>query len=147
MSADAKDEEDDIEISQYHQRQVAAIAMSSVTPSSASHTTTAKMNKRRLIDDPLFVASLDRTNTTPRQAIHIVARALKVVDVNVNDLTLCTTSVYEARKKTRSYIGEGIRGAFCPKTPLVAHFDGKLLPDNEGVNSNCLAVVVSGKGI
>ena len=109
MSADAKDEEDDVEISQYHQRQVAAIAMTSVTPTSASHTTTAKMNIRRLIDDPLFVASLDRTNTTPHQAIHIVACALKVVGVNVSDLIQCTTSVYEAHKKTRSSIGEGIR--------------------------------------
>ena len=94
MSADAKDEEDDTEISQYHQRQVAAIAMTSVTSTSASQTTTAKMNKRRLIDDSLFVASYDRTNTTTRQAIHIVAPVLSVVHVNVNDLTLCTTSVY-----------------------------------------------------
>ena len=36
--------------------------------------------------------------------------------------------------------------AFCAKTPLVAHFDGKLLPDNEGVNADRLAVIVSGKG-
>ena len=84
ISADAKDEEV-TEISQYHHRQVADI---SVTPTFASHTTTAKMNIRRLIDDPLFVASLNRTNTTPRQEIHIVAPALKVVDVTVNDLTL-----------------------------------------------------------
>ena len=130
------------EISQYHQRQVAAIAMTSVTPTSASHTITAKMNKRRLIDDLLFVVSLDRTNTTPRQAMHI---ALKAVGVNVNDMTLCTISVYEAHKKTRSFIG-GIRGAFSPKTPLVAYFDGKLLLDNEGVNADRLAVVVSCKG-
>ena len=93
------------------------------------------------------MASLDRTNPTPRQAIHIVAPALKVVGVNVNNLTLCTTSEYEAHKKTRSFIREGIRGAFLPKTPLVAHYDGKLLPDNEGVNADCLAIVVSGKGI
>ena len=53
--------------------------------------------------------------------------------------------MYEACKKTRSSIGEGIRGEFCPKTPIVAHFDGKLLPDNEGVNADCLEVVVCGK--
>ena len=51
LSADAKDEEDDIEISRYHQRQVDAIAMTSVTPTFASDTTTAKTNKRRLIDE------------------------------------------------------------------------------------------------
>ena len=54
MSADAKDEEDDKDISQYHQRQVAGIAITSVTSTSASHTITAKMNKRRLIDDSLL---------------------------------------------------------------------------------------------
>ena len=79
MSADAKDEEDDI---------VAAIAMNSVSPTFASHATTAKMNKQRLIDDQLFVASLDRTNTTSRQVIHIVAPSLRVVAVRVNHLTL-----------------------------------------------------------
>ena len=51
--------------------------------------------------------------------------------------------MYEARKKTRSSFEESIRGAFCSMT----HFDGKLLPDNEGVNFDCLAIVVSGKGI
>ena len=89
------------------------------------------MNKRRLIDEQLFVASLGRTNNTPRQAMHIVAPSLKAVGVNVNDLTLCAISMCEARKKTCFSIGEGIRGAFWPKTSLVAHFDGKLLPDNE----------------
>jgi len=118
-----------------------------VTPTSASNTTAKIMNRRCLIDDPLFVASLDRTNTTPRQAMHIAVPALKAVGINVNDLTLCTTSVYGARKKTHSSIEEGIREVFCPKTPLVAHFDGKLLPDTDGVNADRLAIVVSGKGI
>lgn len=77
--------------------------------------------------------------------MHIVAPALKAAGINVTDMTLCTTSLYEARKKTRFSIDEGIRSAFCPKTPLIAHFDGKLLPDNEGINSDRMPVVVSGK--
>ena len=73
--------------------------------------------------------------------------ALKAVGINVNDLTLCTTSVYEARKRTRLTIEEGIRDAFYPNTPLVAHVDGKLLPDNDGGNVDRMPVVVSGKRI
>jgi hypothetical protein len=57
----------------------------------------------------------------------IVAPALKAVGISVNDLTLCTTSDYEVPKKTRSSIEQGIRDEFYPKTPLVVHFDGKLL--------------------
>jgi len=93
------------------------------------------MNRQCLIDDPLYVASLHRTNTTSRHAVHIVAPALKAVGINVNDLTLCTTSVYKARKKTCSSIEQRIRDAFCPKTPIVVHIDGKLLPDDDDVNA------------
>ena len=68
----------------------------------------ARVNRRCRIDDPLFVASLDRINTTPHQAMHIVAPALKAVGTNANDLTLCTTSVYEASKRTCSSIEQGV---------------------------------------
>lgn len=142
------DEEDELVLlSQYHQRQLTFTAIETPSSTSTPNATITKMNKRCLIDDPLFVASLDRTNTTPRQAMHIIAPALKAAGVKVNDLTLCTTSLYEARKKTRLHIDEGIRGEFCPSTPLVAHFDGKLLPDNDGATSDRLPVVVSGKEI
>jgi len=65
------------EISQYHRRQTnpssavfSEASVSADTPVFA----TSKLNRRRLIDDPLFVASLDRTQTTPRQAMHIVVK-------------------------------------------------------------------------
>lgn len=79
--------------------------------------------------------------------MHIVAPALKAVGINVDDLTLCTTSLYQARKKIRCSVGLGIRETFCPETPLVAHFDGKLLPNEDGVNSDRMPIVVSGLNI
>ena len=95
----------------------------------------------------MFVASLDQTKTTPREAIHIVAPALKAVGINVDNLTLCTTSLYEARKKVRSVIEENVRETFNPNTPLIAHFDGKILPDHDCINSDRMPIVVSGKNI
>jgi len=77
--------------------------------------------------------------------MHIVAPALKAVGVDVDELTLCTTSLYEARKDVRCSIGQDVRNTFSPGTPLVAHFDGKLLPDCDGVNADRLPIVVSGK--
>lgn len=38
------------------------------------------------------------------------------------------------------------RDEFCRKTPLIVHFDGKLLPDDEGANTDRMTVV-SGIGI
>jgi hypothetical protein len=163
ISTEVTDEDEDaeFEISQYHVLHITATAKATLTiPTNATSETTTmasttitpimferNINKRCLIDDPLFVASLDRTNTTPRQAMHIIAPAFKAVGVNVNVLTLCTTSMYEARKKARVAIEDGVRDGFCPKTPLVAHFDGKLLPDNKSSNVDRMPVVVSGKGI
>lgn len=62
MSVDATDEEEDeVEFTQHHRRHVAAITMTpvppTVTPTSASNTTAKIINRRCLIDDPLFVAS------------------------------------------------------------------------------------------
>lgn len=47
--------------------------------------------------------------------------------------------------KTCHTVDEGIRDVFGPRTPLVAHFNGNLLPDNEGVNAThtYMHVVVS----
>ena len=142
----ADETDDEIEVSSYHQQLVTPASLNNDKPQQTSKIS-PKIYKRCLIENPLFIASLDRTGTTPRQAMHIVAPALKAVGVNVDDLTLCTTSIYQARKKIRCSIGEEVREKFRPETPLVAHFDGKLLPDQDGVNSDRMPVVVSGINI
>lgn len=58
------------------------------TPTSSAADSVPK--RRRLVDDPLFVSSLDRTKTTPREAMHIVAPALKAAGVDIDTLSLST---------------------------------------------------------
>jgi hypothetical protein len=84
------------QISEYHRQlsKPVSFAASSTSVSVTPKTVTSKLNRRCLIDNPLFVASLDKTKMTPRDAMHIVAPALKAVGVDVNELTLCTTSLY-----------------------------------------------------
>lgn len=65
---------------------------------------------------------------------------IQLAAITVTDLTLCTTSLYEARKEIHSSNDEEIRSAFCPQTALVAHFVSKLLPDNEDTNSDHMPV-------
>ena len=79
------------EISQYHRQQTTPHSATISAPVSDTYddkpitpiTATSKFNRRCLIDNPLFVSSLDRTNTTPRQAMHIVALALQAAGVNL----------------------------------------------------------------
>ena len=93
----------------------------------------------------LFNASLDRTNTSSRQAMHIVAPALVAAGVDLQSITLSTISLHEARKDAGEAIGNRVKENFCPKIQLIAHFDGKMLPNCDGVKSDRMPVVVSGK--
>lgn len=150
------EDEEPVIISKYHQLTMASAVEGTTGPGpSSSNTTTVTtptpsdkpINKRRVIDDPLLVATLDRTKTTQRMAMHIIAPALKAAGVNIEDLTLSAKSLHTARKNMRQVIGSEIRNTFSPNTPLIAHFDGKLLPDIDNVNFDRLPVVVSGRGI
>ena len=99
--------------------------------------------RRRVIDDPLFVASCDRAGVSTRAAMHVVTPALMAAGVNVGDLTLSIGSLHEARKEARTELAQG-QDKFQPQVPLILHFDGKLLPDPEGSRSDRLAIVVTG---
>ena len=67
--------------------------------------------------------------------------------VNVKKLTLCTTSLYEACKNVRRSIGEEVRKCFSPEAPVIAHFDGNLLPDCSAANADHMLIVASGKNV
>jgi hypothetical protein len=153
---DNVDEDDDEPaISKYHQLKIEKhtpqASSSSAAGTAASSVITSHPPKKRrlrhLIDDPLFVASLDRTKTTPSQAMHIVAPALKAAGVEIDDITLSTSSIYRARKSVRTLMGQKQKEMFLPNTPLVAHFDGKLLPGSDGALVDRMPIVVSGLNV
>ena len=124
-----------------------------IVPSSSSYITTPKrrpsescepLPKRCIVDDPLFNAALDRTKTTTRQAMMIVTPALAAAGVDVTQISLSRSSLMEARNSARESLAANVRQNFKPAVPLVAHFDGKLLPDLDGIKRDCMPVVVSG---
>jgi len=80
----------------------------------------------------------------------IVTPALAAAGVNVSQLTLSRASLMEARNNSREILAAAVRQNFQPAVPLVAHFDGKLLPNIDGSKrelQDCMPVVVSGLGI
>ena len=133
----------EIPISKYHLNK---IPQSQSSPT-LSFTSENPLKKRRLVDDPLFLASLDRTKTTSREAMHIVAPALKAVGVDIDSISLSTSTIHRARKVARKTLVETQKSEFAPNTPLVAHFDGKLLPNSNGRMEELvdrMPIVVSG---
>lgn len=99
------------------------------------------------MDNVNVLANLDRTGTTPRAAMTIITPALQAAGIDINEITLSTSSIYRARKAMRPIISENIKLSFNPNTPLIAHFDSKILPDADGCNYDRLPIIVSGKGI
>jgi hypothetical protein len=81
------------------------------------------------MDDPLFGTSLDHTKTTPQEAMHIVAPALKAAGIAVADIILSTSSIYQAFKIVCVPLADDQKERFKPNTPLVEYFYEKLSPD------------------
>jgi len=117
------------------------------TPKRPSSQSTEPLPKRCILDNPLFNAALDRTQTTTRQALLIVTPALAAAGVDVGQLSLSRTSLMEARNASRETLAATVRHKFQPAVPLVAHFDGKLLAHLDGTKRDCLPIVVSGLDI
>jgi hypothetical protein len=86
---------------------------------------------------------LDRTKARPSPAMHIVGPALTAVGVDTTNLTSATISIYKPRKSLHHLIAESSCENFCINTPLIVHFDGKLLPGTDGVDAAPLSIVVS----
>ena len=114
---------------------------------SRPHSSYEPLQKRCIIEDPAFNSALDRTQTSTRNGIMIVMPALAAAGVDVNQLTLSRFSVMDARNKSRELLAGSVRQNFQPMVPLVAHFDGKLLPNQDRTKSERLAIVVSGLGV
>ena len=77
----------------------------------------------------------------------IVMPALAAAGVDVNQLTLSRSTMMDARNELRELMAASVSQNFQPMVPLVAHFDGKLFPSQDGKKSVSLAIVVSGLGV
>ena len=84
------EEDPEVSVSMYHVCKNLQ-SRTTPTPSITEEKQTKKQpkeqsTKRSLVDDPLFVASLDRTKPSSRQAMHIVSPALKAVGVDIESM-------------------------------------------------------------
>lgn len=92
-------------------------------------------------------AALDRSKTSDRNAVYVLAATAQSLGHDPEKLTINRESIRQARRKNREVIAKEIKDAFTPGSSLTIHWDGKMLPalqSKEYVDR--LAVLVSGDG-
>ena len=100
-------------------------------------------------------AALDRTNTSDRNASHILAAVASTSQLgpkplHVADLILSHSTIRRARGKFRSDFAAEVKASFNPAVPLVLHWDGKVMEDYTGSlhgRVDRLPILVSGQNV
>ncbi|KAG0714213.1 hypothetical protein GWK47_014547 [Chionoecetes opilio] len=97
------------------------------------------------IVSPALAATLDRTKLTDRSATYVLTEAARCLGQNVEELNINRSSIRRQRLKHRAAMASKIREEFRSGTPLVVHWDGKLVMDlttKEHVDR--LPIIISG---
>ncbi|CAH0382016.1 unnamed protein product [Bemisia tabaci] len=103
---------------------------------------------RTLLLDEGMASALDRTQTTNRNAVYLMASSAKSCGLDVKKLVMNEKSIRRARAKFREDSAKRIQNNFAPDVPLTVHWDGKLLPSLTGREKvDRLPILVSGYGI
>ncbi|KAG0723159.1 hypothetical protein GWK47_043175 [Chionoecetes opilio] len=93
---------------------------------------------------PDLVGALDRTGVSSRQALRIVAATASSLGHDPQEFVLNPESIRQARAKYRSTLAKDIKETF---SPLTVHWDGKILPQDDGTRAERLAILVTGEGV
>ncbi|KAG0698498.1 hypothetical protein GWK47_026039 [Chionoecetes opilio] len=96
---------------------------------------------------PDLVGALDRTGGQYRQALRIVAATASSLGHDPQDLVAESRVHSTGKAKYRSTLAKDIKETFSPLTPLTVHWDGKILPQDDGTRAERLAILVTGEGV
>lgn len=96
---------------------------------------------------PGLSAALDRTGMSSRQATYVIAETAKSLGHDVADINVNRMSVHRRRKQHRAQFAQELKAKFAVSTPLVVHWDGKLMEELTGKQYvDRLPVIVTGEG-
>lgn len=114
----------------------------------ASQPRTPKRKRGKVsILTPEVLSSLDRTKTSDRHAVQIIAPIIHASGENLEEYSINRSSLRRYRQKHRSEVSSLLKSEFNPQKPLVLHWDGKLMADLTGDEKvDRLPIIVSGSG-
>ena len=95
--------------------------------------------------------ALDRVNLTDNSAMFVVASVAKALGHPIGGLALSRSTIRRSRMETRKEVTEADKCSFSSQlqSPLLLHWDGKLLPDIAGSKETVdrIAIIVTGGGV
>ncbi|GBP27267.1 hypothetical protein EVAR_77281_1 [Eumeta japonica] len=92
-------------------------------------------------------SAFDRNKITDREAMRLIIPLSAALGCNPASLPISRSSIRRARKKARTEYNSNIKKKCDIDSPLVVHWDGKLMPDITGKKKvKRLPILVSGNG-
>lgn len=97
---------------------------------------------------PSLAAALDRSKISDRKATFVMAETAHSLGHCIDDLNINRSSIKRHREKCRAQRAAALKSDFAGDTPLVVHWDGKLMADLSGKeHTDRLPIIVSGHGV
>ncbi|GBP30653.1 hypothetical protein EVAR_76198_1 [Eumeta japonica] len=92
-------------------------------------------------------SALDLNNITDREAMRLIIPLSAALGCNPASLSISRSSIRRAKKKARTDYNSNIKKKFDIDSPLIVHWDGKLMPDITGKKKvERLPILVSSNG-
>lgn len=108
------------------------------------HAEYSQPKKINIVTSPV-AAALDRTNTSSRNATYIIAAVARSLGHDVNSINLSCSAIHRKRSRHRARTTKGLKESLQTADCLIAHWDGKMLPDIVGKGTvERLPVIVTG---
>lgn len=102
----------------------------------------SKVAKKNVIT-PELVSALDRTNTSDRNAMHIISSVLLSIGEDPEGYNLSSSTIRNNRIKLRKDIAANVKNTFQNELCLVIHWDGKLFTSGS-LKEERLPIIASG---
>ena len=97
---------------------------------------------------PSLSAALDHSKISDRKATFVLAETAHSLGHCIDDLNINCSSIKRHREKCRAQRAAALKSDFSGDTPLVVHWDGKLMADLSGKEHiDRLPIIVSGRGV
>ena len=128
-------------------QQVDRIASSSVDQSSSNATSSSESDED--FQPPSMPASLVQVKIPDRGAMFVVGAVAQGLGHDLEDMALSRNTIRIARIATRKTVATTEQSAFMPDSPLLRHWDGKLLPDIAGSKKvvDRVAIIATGADV
>jgi hypothetical protein len=137
---------ENVELASSPETEAQSLSSSSTSSPAISPVVSSTKRKRATLKviTPELSSTLDRTGISHRSALRIVSATAASLGHDPMELVLNYETMRTSRATHRSRIAKEIKQNFQPSEVLTVHWDGKIMPDEQGGSVDRIAILVSG---